>query len=312
MAQLQARYIPGALDGYMFNGKLYGLPHELSDYVMWMNSAAFKAAGLGANQYPKTWEQMAVIGKKLTTIVGGKTVKEAIALPFNFPIVEFLVLDAMARQAGGSLISADGKTAYLNTPPVIKAVTALANLVEPAKVSDPALNGPTAGADRTLFGTGVAAMMLTGGTWYRGVLQTTYPKVNPVGIPVPYPRFAGGPNSAGDLYGYALVVDSHSANQAMAWKFVAYVAAHGTEPFQKAGLFLGDKATVNSPVTKSYPYWSTFAAELAHGHYTPRLVNFAQISDIIGRGVDSIIENHQDPATVLASLQADVTPLLNP
>jgi ABC-type glycerol-3-phosphate transport system substrate-binding protein len=154
-------------------------------------------------------------------------------------------------------------------------------------------------------------MMLTGGTWFRGNLKTSYPKVNPVAMAVPYPRFAGGPNSAGDLYGYGLVVDAHSAHQAAAWKFIAYVASHGTEPFQKAGLFLGDKATVNSSVATSFPNWSTFAAELAHGHYTPRLVNFAQISDIIGRGVDSIIENHQDPASVLSSLQADVAPLLN-
>jgi maltose-binding protein MalE len=107
-------------------------------------------------------------------------------------------------------------------------------------------------------------------------------------------------------------VDAHSTQQAEAWKFIAYVAAHGSEPFQQAGLFLGDKATVNSSIATSFPNWSTFASELAHGHYTPRLVNFAQISDIIGRGVDSIIENHQDPATVLASLQTDVTPLLNP
>jgi ABC-type glycerol-3-phosphate transport system substrate-binding protein len=194
---------------------------------------------------------------------------------------------------------------------VIKAVTALASIVQPDQISDPALNGPTAGADRTLFGNGVAAMMLTGGTWYRGNLTTTYAKVNPSAIAVPYPRFAGGPDVAGDLYGYGLVVDAHSTNQAAAWKFIDFLAARGLGPFQKAGLFLGDKATVNSSVAKAFPNWSTFAEELAHGHYAPRLVNFAQISDIIGRGIDSIIENHQDPASVLPSLQSDVTPLLN-
>ena len=153
----------GRARGYMFGGKLYGVPHELSDYVMWVNTAALKAAGLGPNGYPHTWEQMAAIGKKLTTVVGGKTVKEAIALPFNFPAAEYLVLDAMARQAGGSLFSADGTKALLNTPPVIKAVTTLASRSSPM-ASRSALNGPTAGADRTLFGNGVAQMMLTGGT----------------------------------------------------------------------------------------------------------------------------------------------------
>jgi multiple sugar transport system substrate-binding protein len=311
LAQLEQRYIPGALDGYTFGGKLYALPDELSDYVMWVNAQSLKAAGLSANGYPRTWEQMAAVGKKLTKVVGGKTIKEAIALPFNFPVGEFLVLDALARQAGGSLFSADGKKAYLDSPAVVKAVTALASLVQPDKISDPALNGPTAGADRTLFGNGVAAMMLTGGTWYRSVLSSTYQKVNAVATAVPYPRFAGGSNSAGDLYGSGLVVDAHSAHQALAWKFVAFMLSHGSAYFQKAGIFLGDKATVNSSVATSFPNWSTFAAELAHGHYAPRLNNFAQIADIVGRGIDSVIENHQDPATVLSSLQTDVTPLLN-
>ncbi len=276
---------------------------------MWVNTASLKAAGLSADQYPRTWEQLAAMGKKLTKVVGGKTIKEAIALPFNFPAAEYLVLDAMARQAGGSLFSADGKKANLTSPAVIKAVTTLANLVQPDKISDPALNGPTAGADRTLFINGVAAMMLTGGTWFRGSLAGT--KTNAVAEAVPYPRFAGGVNSAGDLYGYGLVVDAHSTHQAEAWKFISFMLSHGSDYFKTAGLFIGDKATVNSPVATASPNWPTFASEIAHGHYTPRLTNFAQIADIVGRGVDSIIENHQDPASVLASLQTDVAPLLN-
>ena len=54
----------------------------------------------------------------------------------------------------------------------------------------------------------------------------------------------GGPDVAGDLYGYGLTVGAKSANPAEAWKFVAMLASHGTDYFQKAeGLFIGDAET---------------------------------------------------------------------
>lgn len=311
LAQLEKQYIPNALSGYTFGGKLYALPHELSDYVMWINARQFKAAHLSTDDYPHTWEQMAAIGKKLTVTRSGKTVQEGLALPFNFPPVEFFVLDAMARQAGGSLFSADGRHAYLDSPAVVKAVTTLSSFVRPDMISDPALNGTTAGAERTLFATGVASMIVDAGTWFRPYMQQQYAKVNAVAQAVPYPRFRGGPNTAGDLYGYGLVVDAHSAHQADAWQFIHFMLSHGADYFQKTGIYLGDKATLTSKVARSFPNWNVFASELARGQYAPRLVHFAEVSDIVGRAVDSIILNHQDPKQTLSSVQSQITSLLN-
>src|SRR5437868_2898203 len=83
LAQLQSRYISHALSGYIFNGRLYALPHELSDYVMWVNTQMLAKAHI--DQYPHTWEQVGTLGKKLMLRRAGKVVQEAIALPFNFP-----------------------------------------------------------------------------------------------------------------------------------------------------------------------------------------------------------------------------------
>ena len=137
---------------------------------------------------------------------GDQVTQEAIALPLNFPGAQFLVLDAMVRQAGGQLFSDDGREANLTSDPVLKAVTTLAGFVQTDKITDPALNGTTAGADRDLFENGVAAMMLTGGSWYPG---------HPGGDqgrrerhPRALPRFEGGPDVAGDLYGYGLTVNA--------------------------------------------------------------------------------------------------------
>jgi multiple sugar transport system substrate-binding protein len=307
LKELEGRYIPNALSGYIFDDQLYALPSELSDYVMWVNTQMLETAGV---EYPRTWEEMSTIGQKLMIRSGDQVTQEAIALPLAFPAAEFLVLDAMVRQAGGQLFSDDGREANLTSDPVMKAVKTLAGFVQTDKITDPALNGTTSGADRSLFENGVTAMMLTGGSWYRGTLLES--KVGESAIPVPFPRFEGGPDVAGDLYGYGLTVSAQSAHPAEAWKFIAHLAGRGTDYFQKAeGLFLGDAATADSSVAGEYPHWDVFQEELSRGQYPPRLYQFNEIGDIVGRTLDAIIRSNEDPQASLEAAQGRVTPLLN-
>jgi len=306
MEELEGRYIANALSGYVFDGQLYALPHELSDYVMWVNSDMLDKAGVEA---PRTWEEMSTIGQKLMIRNGDQVTQEAIALPLNFPGAQILVFDAMVRQAGGQLFSEDGHEALLTSDPVMKAVTTLAGFVQTDKITDPALNGTTAGSDRDLFQNGVAAMMLTGGSWYRGTLVDS--KVGESAIPMPYPRFEGGPDIAGDLYGYGITVSAQSAHPAEAWKFIAFLSDHGTDYFENEGLFLGDKATTESSAVADFPNWSTFQDELAKGQYPPLQYQFNEISDIVGRTVDAIVRSGEDAKASLEAAQSQVTPLLN-
>lgn len=307
LEELEARYVPGALSGYIYDDQLYAVPSELSDYVMWVNSAMLEEAGVEA---PKTWEELSAIGPKLMKYNGDSVVQEAIALPLSFPGAQFIVIDAMVRQAGGLLFSEDGREANLTSEAALKAVSTLADFVLKDKITDPALNGTTAGADRDLFLNGVAAMMLTGGSWYNGTLAGT--DMEGVAVPVPYPRFEGGPDIAADLYGYGLTVGAQSAHQAEAWKFVAFLAGHGTEYFERAaGLFLGDLETSESEIAAEFPHWDVFQTELAHGQYAPRLDHFNEIADIVGRTVDAIVRSGEEPTAALESAQSRVAPLLN-
>ena len=306
MEELEGRYIPNALSGYVFDGQLYALPHELSDYVMWVNTQMLEKAGV---EVPRTWEEMSEIGQKLMIRSGDQVTQEAIALPLAFPAAEFLVFDAMVRQAGGQLFSDDGREAYLTSDPVMKAVATLAGFVQTDKITDPALNGTTSGADRDLFQNGVAAMMLTGGSWYRGTLEPL--DVGKYAIPVPFPRFEGGPDVAGDLYGYGMTVGAQSAHPAEAWKFIAFLSDHGTDYFENEGLFLGDIATTESDAVDQYPNWSTFQDELARGHYPPLLYQFNEIGDIVGRTLDAIVRSNEDPKASMEAAQSRVSSLLN-
>src|SRR5258708_6967759 len=55
------------LSGAEFNGVLYGLPTEISNFFCFANDDLFKAAGLDASKdFPKTWEDMITVAQKLT------------------------------------------------------------------------------------------------------------------------------------------------------------------------------------------------------------------------------------------------------
>jgi len=57
----------GGFDGIRFQGKLYGVPTEVSNWACFANNALWKEAGLDpAKDWPKTWEGLPAVAEKLT------------------------------------------------------------------------------------------------------------------------------------------------------------------------------------------------------------------------------------------------------
>ncbi len=61
-----AAFEPNALAYYSVGGKLYGMPYNTSNPMMYYNKDAFKAAGLDPNKPPRTYAQVTEAAKKLT------------------------------------------------------------------------------------------------------------------------------------------------------------------------------------------------------------------------------------------------------
>ena len=64
---------PTALDGWKWKGKYYGLPTEISNYCLYLNNRLFRKAGLDPEKdYPRDWDQMVEVARKLTVREGGR------------------------------------------------------------------------------------------------------------------------------------------------------------------------------------------------------------------------------------------------
>jgi multiple sugar transport system substrate-binding protein len=306
---LLAKFMPAVVNGFSSGNTVYGIPHEVTNFAFWINTDYFKAAGLDpVKDFPKTYDDVIRIGKQLQALSNGP--KEGLVLPQYNAIREILTLQMMARQAGGSMFSADGKKAQLNSPGVIKALKMWGDLVNVDKINQPSLGPLASNYPEDLFGAGTAGMNNTGGSAVVSVLKDTYPKVNAAYTVGQQPTFTGGVQAGGTLYGFGLFVPVTSKHKAAAWKFASYLISQSQQYFDQTGVWLGDNATLKSAKTKTFPHWNAFSKNYAAGKFLPPLVHYSEIIDVVDRAVQRVVLQGESAATSLAKAQNEVAPLM--
>ena len=63
---VKSYYIDGMLDPVTYNGEIYGLPLELTNWCIFINKKVFRDAGLDPEtDYPKTWEDIVRLSEKI-------------------------------------------------------------------------------------------------------------------------------------------------------------------------------------------------------------------------------------------------------
>src|SRR5450759_1506786 len=122
--ELIAKYTPGGIAAGTFGGKVYALPYQGNSMSLFLSNKAFAAAGLDpVKDAPRTWDDMKALGPKLQKVQGNRTVQKAFDFPYHSPRWEMQCFQPLVEQYGGKILSDDGKTAYLNSPEAVKALT---------------------------------------------------------------------------------------------------------------------------------------------------------------------------------------------
>lgn len=105
-------YLPNMLNPVMMDGKLYGLPLELTNWCVYLNKKIFREAGLDPDKdYPKTWEQVMSISEKIVQRNGQIITRRGFDFRYPYYLISWV---PMVEQLGGKLVSDDGKTAIVN------------------------------------------------------------------------------------------------------------------------------------------------------------------------------------------------------
>ncbi|MBV9672465.1 MAG: sugar ABC transporter substrate-binding protein [Verrucomicrobia bacterium] len=110
-------FFPNVMETRIVNDKIYGLPMEVEPMAMYYSVKAFKEAGISESNYPKTWQELFDVSKKLTK---GKR----FGLLFdttpgyyqNFTWYPFM------WQGGGDMVTPDSRKSAFNSPGTIQAL----------------------------------------------------------------------------------------------------------------------------------------------------------------------------------------------
>jgi len=300
---IYSAYISKVLGPVTYEGALYGLPLELTNWCVYVNDRVFKSAGLdAANDYPKTWEDMVTVSEKIA-IREGEIIKRR---GFDFRYPYYLVsMVSMAEQYGGKLISDDGKKAIINDQAWIKFL----KFMQAWGPNGKNLGSPTYTNARKLFNkdNNDIAMCLSG-LYQAGRIRKDNPEFYNSGEwrVVPYPKFKNAVNDvAGAYYGHYLVVNAQKPkeNQTMAWKFIGYMLRHSEEYLSKVGLIQPTVKLMASETFKAMPYSSVFKKDMERGHVVYYGENSAKIQQHVREAVESVMLAGASPEEALKNLR---------
>lgn len=206
-------FLDTALGQVTFDGKIYGIPEFNQVQVVFANSELLAEAGLELSDVDGSdWDRVSAAAKAMMERKDG----ELSVIGYDSKLPEFLPLWVHAN--GGALISDDGRTAMLNTPEVVEALTFAASIYE----MQGGFSEVKAYRDSTdFFGEGNQFATGTLGAmpmeqWYINVLNDVTPDA-----PVTFTTFKtkdGEPFSYSN--GSAWAIPADSSNPAAACRFI--------------------------------------------------------------------------------------------
>lgn len=309
--ELVASYIPKVLDPVIVDGKVYGLPLELTNWCPYVNKQIFRDAGLDPEKdAPKTWEQMVAVSEKLVIRQGDIVSRRGFDFRYPYYLTEMM---PMVEQLGGQLISDDGKTAIVNDEAWLTFLKFMADWGPNGKN----LGSPTYTSARKLFNTDKNEIaMCTSGLYQQGRIKADNPEFFNSGdwMVIPFPQFEKAVKKvAGCYYGHYYMVNNQkpAPEQEMAWKFVAFMLSHSEEYLTEVGLVQPTKKLMESETFKKFPYSDVFAADMLNGHIVYYAENSAKIQELLKEAIESVMLSNVAPEDALASLKTKAQEVLD-
>jgi len=311
-AAIYASYLPEILNAVTKDGKVYGLPLEITNWCIYINKKIFRDAGLDPEKdYPKTWEDMVAVSEKLVIRDGDILVRRGFDFRYPYYLVAFV---PMVEQLGGQLISDDGKTAIVGDEAWIKFLTFMRDWGPSGKN----LGSPTYKSARNLFNKDNNDIaMATTGLYQQGRIRKDNPDFYNSGewMVVPFPQFKNAVKEVpACYYGHFLMVnnDISKAKQEAAWKLIGFLLKHGEDYLREGGnIIQPTKALLDSQTLKDMPYSDVFINDMNKGHMVYYGANSAELQTAIRSAVESVMLSGVAPEKALESLRATAQEILD-
>ncbi|NUP01073.1 MAG: sugar ABC transporter substrate-binding protein [Nonomuraea sp.] len=261
------------VDGYRYDGKLYGMPRDVGLPVLWYDKELFDKAGVKYPTADWTWDDLRAAAKKLTD-----PAKKQYGL--LAPMWDQGGFYPTMVQAGGHVISADGKKSGFDEPGSIQGLEFWTDLINKDKVAPPA-EATTDTDPIQLFMTGKYGMYY-GGSWLATAFKANTERGDKIDV-APLPK--GPAQEAVILLGLANAVSAKSAHPAESVEFATFISSDEGEKIlsDSGGASVSSRAGTQDGWFAAFPGYhlkETFDASLPHGVPYPVSLNTAKWQDV--------------------------------
>jgi multiple sugar transport system substrate-binding protein len=193
-----------------YDNHMWGLPIDGESTGLFYRTDLFKAAGIDAP--PTTWDEFLADAQKLTVPAKKQYGYEVFAPEAAYYWYPWLY------QAGGDLLSADGKDVTFDSPEAQKAANFYVNL---AKYSPPDYLNSNSYDGRVAFAQGKVAMYMAG-SWLAGTLHSENPQIDDKWSTAPLPDGPAGCKTT--IAGDSLLELAASKHPDAAWLWIEYLS----------------------------------------------------------------------------------------
>ena len=307
---LLAYYEDGMIDAVYYDGDVYGLPLELTNWSIFMNKKVFRDAGLDPEtDYPKTWEDMVEVSKKIIIRDGDIITRRGFDFRYSYELTYFV---PMVEQLGGSLSETEG---CVNKDAWVKALTFMQNWGP----SGENLGSPTLTAARKLFNKDNNDIsMANTGLYQEARILSDNPNFYNSGewMVAPYPVFKDAVKDvAGCYYGHFYMVnaDKSEREQKMAWELIKYfllTEGHAEEYLTQVGLIQPTKSLMNGETYANMPYSEVFKNDFARSHIVYYKKGASEIQSQINSAIKQVMLQGVTPSDAYDALQKNVLEIL--
>jgi multiple sugar transport system substrate-binding protein len=278
------------------DGHLYGLPRDLNAIALFYNKTMFDAAGIAYPDGTWDWAKLVDAATKLTKTSGGTTSQWGFYTETS-DMENYW--SSLVWQAGGDILSADKKTAVINSDQAAAGIQFLQDLIYKDKV----MPQPAPGGSGDAFENGQAAMEANG-SW----LVPTHEAAGISFGVAPLPKGPAGQATSVNPSG--VVVYKGTKSPDAAWEFVKCYTGSDLQAMiatLKASM-PANKQVLTGQYASSFDGGRTFVDALAYAHLKPSFRGYNEFSTALQDELDSKVFNDK-VLTAKAALD-EVTPKL--
>ncbi|GAA3209414.1 extracellular solute-binding protein [Actinocorallia longicatena] len=295
------------LSGGQVGGKQYLIPLVGNGVLVAYRKDLLEKAGVAE---PGTWTEAADAAKRLTVRDGG-TVKQAGLMLQSAKIQRVQSFQGLLGSEGGTLLSADGKTATWNSAEGVKALEYFAGLYSgDGRVSDQlGLDFANQPAAQNPLATGKAAMVTATTGQVLQMVKAVPGLADKIGVLSPL-KAADAKTFGGATTG--LFVNADSAKKDLAWKFVEFMVSKGVnERYAETvgGLGVRASAAQGSYVT-GQPLLKPFIDAAPAYVGSPNVPAWVQVRDVLDKHLEQALAGKVSAKKALDDAAAEAGPLL--